>query len=86
MAYSREFLERLDFDRYSDNFIFDNQLLVDAIISGARIGEISVPTRYFPEASSIKLWASLVYGMGVLGSTVNGVARRSMKMLRERQH
>lgn len=84
-AYSREFLEQLDLDRYSDNFIFDNQLLVDAIISGARIGEISVPTRYFPEASSIKLWASVVYGVGVLGSTVNGLVRRSTKVLRERQ-
>ena len=84
-AYSREFLEQLDLDRYSDNFIFDNQLLVDAIISGARIGEISVPTRYFPEASSIKLWASVVYVVGVLGSTVNGLVRRSTKVLRERQ-
>lgn len=84
-AYSREFLEQLDLDRYSDNFIFDNQLLVDAIISGARIGEISVPTRYFPEASSIKLWASVVYGVGVLGSTINGLVRRSTKVLRERQ-
>jgi len=84
-AYSRAFLEQLDLDRYSDNFIFDNQLLVDAIICGARIGEISVPTRYFPEASSIKLWASVVYGIGVLGSTATGLARRSTKVLRERQ-
>ena len=83
-AYSRAFLEQLDFDRYSDNFIFDNQLLVDAINSGARIGEISVPTRYFPEASSIKPWASVVYGVGVLSTTFKGLVAKSTRASRER--
>lgn len=75
-AYSRLFLEQLDFEAFSDNFIFDNQLLVSAILSGYRIGEISVPTRYFPEASSINLMASTIYGLGVLRVTVGGTMRR----------
>lgn len=80
-AYSRAFLEQLDFESFSDNFIFDNQLLVTAILSGYRIGEISVPTRYFAEASSINLMASIIYGLGVLRVTVGGTMRRLSALL-----
>jgi glycosyltransferase involved in cell wall biosynthesis len=65
-AYTRQVLETLPLESYSDDFIFDNQLLCGAIAAGFRIGEISCPTRYFPEASSINLRRSLVYGLGVL--------------------
>jgi len=65
-AFSREVIESLPLDRNSEDFVFDNQMLAQAIFAGARIGEISCPTRYFPEASSINFMRSCVYGLGVL--------------------
>jgi len=65
-AYSRRVLETLPLERNSDDFIFDNQLLCQAIEAGFPIGEISCPTRYAPEASSINFSRSVVYGLGVL--------------------
>lgn len=65
-AWSREALARLPLLRCSDDFVFDNQMLVQAIAQGLKIGEISCPTKYFPEASSINLRRSVVYGLGVL--------------------
>ena len=65
-AFSRELLDALPLDRNSEDFVFDNQMLAQAILYGARIGEISCPTRYFPEASSINLRRSTIYGLGVL--------------------
>ncbi len=50
----------------SEDFVFDNQLLAQCIYLGARIGEVSCPTRYFPEASSINLQRSVIYGLSVL--------------------
>jgi glycosyltransferase involved in cell wall biosynthesis len=69
-AYRRELLEALDWHGNSDDFVFDNQLLAQAIVAGYRIGEISVPTRYFAEASSIDFPRSVRYGLGVVGTTV----------------
>lgn len=66
-AFSRQVLEKLPLDRNSDDFVFDNQMLCQAIEAGFRIGEISCPTRYFEEASSINFRRSVVYGLGVLG-------------------
>ena len=65
-AYSRELLEALPLESNSEDFAFDNQLVAQALWAGARIGEISCPTRYFPEASTINFWRSCVYGLGVL--------------------
>jgi glycosyltransferase involved in cell wall biosynthesis len=65
-AYSRELLLSLPLEANSDDFIFDNQLLAQCIYMGARIGELSCPTRYFPEASSINMRRSAIYGLGVL--------------------
>jgi glycosyltransferase involved in cell wall biosynthesis len=65
-AFSRELLEALPWGGNSDDFVFDNQILAQALLRGARIGEISCPTHYFPEASSINFWRSCVYGFGVL--------------------
>lgn len=67
-AWSRDLLTRLPLERCSDDFVFDNQMLVQALHHGARIGEISCPTRYFPEASSIGFGRSIRYGLGVLGT------------------
>jgi glycosyltransferase involved in cell wall biosynthesis len=65
-AYSRRLLEALPLDRNSDDFVFDNELIAQAHFFGFPIGEISCPTRYFPEASSIGFWRSCRYGFGVL--------------------
>jgi glycosyltransferase involved in cell wall biosynthesis len=69
-AWSRELLLRLPLWRNSDDFVFDNQMLVQACHFGYRIGEISCPTRYFAEASSISFRRSVRYGFGVLGAAV----------------
>ena len=69
-AYSRELLEALPLERNSDDFVFDNQVLAQAVLAGARIGEISCPTRYFPEASSINFRRSSIYGLGVLRTSL----------------
>lgn len=69
-AYSKELLNSLPLDRNSEDFVFDNQILAQAILLGARIGEISCPTRYFPEASSINFRRSSIYGLGVLKTAV----------------
>src|SRR5215470_1135013 len=66
-AFSRAVLETLPLDQNSNDFIFDNQMLCQTVRYGFRIGEISCPTRYFAEASSINFRRSVVYGLGVLG-------------------
>jgi len=65
-AFSREVLERLPLEQNSDDFVFDNQMLAQIAWFKFRIGELSCPTRYFPEASSINFRRSVVYGLGVL--------------------
>ncbi len=60
-AYTREFLERLDYHSYSDDFVFDSQMVIDAVLSGARIREVPIPTRYTKESSSISVTRSLRY-------------------------
>ncbi len=65
-AFSRQVLETLPLAANSDDFIFDNQMLVQAVAFGSRIGEVSCPTRYFPEASQISFRRSVRYGLGVL--------------------
>ena len=76
-AFSRQVLEALPLERNSDDFVFDNQMLAQAILIGARIGEISCPTRYFAEASSIKLGRSAIYGLGVLGTSLQVALARA---------
>ncbi|MEO8275162.1 MAG: glycosyltransferase family 2 protein [Thermoanaerobaculia bacterium] len=76
-AYRREVLERLPLTENSDNFIFDNELLVQCFAAGFRIGEISCPAKYFPEASSISLLPSLRYGFGVLHVALAGFLART---------
>ncbi len=65
-AYAAEILKRIDYHKNSDNFIFDNELLAQICFLGYEIGEISCPTKYFPEASSINFKESVKYGLGVL--------------------
>jgi len=65
-AWSRLVLEALPLQSCSDDFVFDNQMLAQAVFAGFSIGEISCPTRYFAEASSINFRRSVTYGIGVL--------------------
>ena len=70
-AFSRALLERLPLEENSDDFIFDNQVLVQIIRLGYPIGEVSCPTKYFPEASSIGFSASVRYGLGCIATALS---------------
>lgn len=65
-AFSRKVLETLPLENNSDDFVFDNEMLAQAVFFGFRIGEISCPTKYFDDASSISFRRSVTYGLGVL--------------------
>lgn len=65
-AFSRDVLEKLNLEANSDNFIFDNQMLSQIIYEGYEIAEVTCPTKYFEEASSINFRNSSIYGLGVL--------------------
>ena len=67
-AFSRAVLETLPLEDFSNDFVFDNQMLCSAVKHGFTVGEISCPTRYFPEASSINFKRSVIYGLGVLST------------------
>jgi len=69
-AFSRRLLQNLDLSRNSNDFVFDNQMLAQILWAGYFVGEISCPTRYFPEASSINFSRSLKYGIGCLLTSV----------------
>jgi glycosyltransferase involved in cell wall biosynthesis len=69
-AFSKELLRSLPLEKNSDDFVFDNQFLAQAVLRGARMGEISCPTKYFAEASSINFRRSSIYGLGVLKTSV----------------
>lgn len=66
-AYRREVLEKIPFEENSDDFVFDSQFLAQAVYFGFKLGDIPVPVRYFPEASSINFRRSLRYGFATLG-------------------
>ena len=75
-AYKREVLEEIDFNSYSDDFIFDNQFLAEILYQGFEVAEITCPTKYFEEASSINFARSSKYGFGVLGVSVKYFFKR----------
>jgi glycosyltransferase involved in cell wall biosynthesis len=70
-AFSRAVLETLPLEKNSDDFVFDNQMLAQITWCGFRIGELSCPTKYFPDASSINFRRSVTYGLGVLGTALS---------------
>jgi glycosyltransferase involved in cell wall biosynthesis len=76
-AFSRRVLETLPLSHDSDDFVFDNQVLAQAVHYGFAIGEVSCPARYFPEASSIDFARSVRYGLGVLATSLEFRACRS---------
>jgi len=75
-VFKREVLERINYHNNSDNFVFDTQLLAQAVYFGFRIGDVPIPTRYFPEASSIGLKRSIIYGLGTLGVVIKYLLQR----------
>ena len=76
-AFSKELLEALPLLENSDDFVFDNQMIAQAVMFGFKIGEISCPTKYFEDASSINFKRSVKYGLGVLATTIGFVAHRT---------
>ncbi len=70
-AFSKEVLQSINYHANSDDFVFDNQMLSQIIYKGFAIGEITCPTKYFKEASSINLSRSTVYALGVLKTSVS---------------
>lgn len=70
-AFSRNVLEKVNYKLNSDDFVFDNQMLAQIFYAGFEIAEITCPTRYFDEASSINISRSIRYGLGVLGVSLS---------------
>lgn len=72
-AFSRELLEKIDFNKFDNDFIFDNEMLTEISKNNFSIGEISCPTKYFKEASSINFARSVKYGFGVLWLSIKAL-------------
>ncbi|MBK8966480.1 MAG: glycosyltransferase family 2 protein [Saprospiraceae bacterium] len=75
-AFNREVLETINFNQNSDDFVFDNEMLSQIIYAGFDIGEVTCPTKYFEEASSINFSRSMKYGLGVLRVSVGHFLQR----------
>lgn len=69
-AFSREVIEAIDIEANSDDFVFDNQMISQIFMAGYEIGEVTCPTKYFEEASSINFSRSVTYGLGVLKTSL----------------
>jgi len=69
-AFNKDILETINYNANSDDFVFDNQMISQIFYAGFEIAEITCPTKYFPEASSINFQRSAKYGMGVLGTSI----------------
>ena len=70
-AFSKEVLEAIDYHANSDDFVFDNQMLAQIFYAGFEVAEITCPTKYFPEASSINFRRSVKYGLGVIHTSLS---------------
>lgn len=75
-AFTKDVIEKINLDANSDDFVFDNQMLSQIIYAGFEIGEITCPTKYFAEASSINLRRSVIYGLGVLKTSIKHFLQR----------
>ncbi|KJU81942.1 glycosyltransferase [Candidatus Magnetobacterium bavaricum] len=79
-AFSRKVLETVPYENNSDDFVFDNEILVQAVHFGFRIGEISCPTKYFEDASSINFTRSVRYGIGCLQTSFKYIMQKAGKV------
>jgi hypothetical protein len=75
-AFSRVVLETLPLHENSDDFVFDNEILLQSVFWGFKIGELSCPTKYFKEASTINFWRSVKYGFGVIATLIKYILSR----------
>jgi len=75
-VYDAKILRDINYEVFSEDFVFDNQMLAEIVVRKYVIGEVSCPTRYFEEASSINFSRSCTYGLGVLGVSVRGLVKR----------
>ncbi|MFN4976196.1 MAG: glycosyltransferase family 2 protein [Bacteroidota bacterium] len=75
-AFSRAVLEKVNYELNNDDFIFDNEMIAQIFDAGFEIGEVTCPTKYFDEASSINLSRSIKYGLGVLGVSIGYFLKR----------
>ena len=75
-AFSKEVLQKVNYHANSNDFVFDNQMLSQIVYAGYDIAEVTCPTKYFPEASSINFRRSMIYGLGVLGVSVTHFFQR----------
>ncbi|MBL8025484.1 MAG: glycosyltransferase family 2 protein [Fibrobacteres bacterium] len=78
-AFSREVLEKIDFNKNSNGFVFDNEFAVQLFENGFRVGEVSCPTSYFKEASSIGFMNGLTYAIGCMRVSLNYMLRKKVK-------
>jgi hypothetical protein len=69
-AFSKEVLQKVNYEILSDDFVFDNQMLSQIIYFDFEIAEVTCPTKYFEEASSINFKRSAIYGLGVMGVSI----------------
>jgi glycosyltransferase involved in cell wall biosynthesis len=76
-AFSRRVLESINYNVNSDDFIFDNQMIAQIFMAGFEIAEVTCPTKYFPEASSINFRRSMKYGLGVLGVSLSYLIQKT---------
>ena len=83
-AFSREVLTQLPLLENSDDFVFDNQMVAQAVYFGFRIGEVSCPTKYFEEASSINFRRSVTYGLGVMATTLQFFLQKRLALAKFR--
>jgi len=75
-AFSKEVLENINYEANSDDFVFDNQMISQIFMAGFEIAEITCPTKYFEEASSINFSRSMKYGFGVLSVSISHFLKR----------
>jgi len=85
-AYSRRFLESVPFESHSDDFVFDTEILVDAVVGGFRIQEVAIPTRYTKECSSINVRRSIRYIAQSIGVCADGRRRMQERVGLRRLH
>jgi len=69
-AYSRRYLEKVKFEKNSNDFVFDTEIIAQGVIHGLKIKEIPIRTRYFPEASQIGFWRSTLYGLAIIKTII----------------
>jgi 2-polyprenyl-3-methyl-5-hydroxy-6-metoxy-1,4-benzoquinol methylase len=77
-AYSAKYLREVNYEANSDSFVFDTEIIVQGVLKHMKFDEVPIRTRYFDEASSIKLWPSIVYGLNILGTLFKFILHKNI--------